>query len=105
MSLPIAIIDAFTSAPFKKGNPAAVCLMEQQPEENWMQQVAEEMNLSETAFLLPREDGKLSHSAGLRQRMRLSYADMRRLQAPIICGRMAMYIEVKRCSSIREADY
>lgn len=59
MSLPIAIIDAFTSAPFK-GNPAAVCLMEQQPEENWMQQVAEEMNLSETAFLLPREDGSYS---------------------------------------------
>ena len=58
MSLPIAIIDAFTSAPFK-GNPAAVCLMEQQPEDNWMQQVAEEMNLSETAFLLQREDGKL----------------------------------------------
>ena len=59
MSLPIAIIDAFTSAPFK-GNPAAVCLMEQEPEENWMQQVAEEMNLSETAFLLPREDGSYS---------------------------------------------
>jgi PhzF family phenazine biosynthesis protein len=59
MSLPIAIIDAFTSEPFK-GNPAAVCLMEQQPEENWMQQVAEEMNLSETAFLLPREDGSYS---------------------------------------------
>ena len=59
MSLPISIIDAFTSAPFK-GNPAAVFLIEREQEESWMQQVAEEMNLSETAFLLPREDGSYS---------------------------------------------
>ncbi|BBH19361.1 isomerase [Paenibacillus baekrokdamisoli] len=56
MSIPIAIIDAFASGPFK-GNPAAVCLLEHEPNELWMQQVAEEMNLSETAFLLAREDG------------------------------------------------
>lgn len=59
MSLPIAIIDAFASAPFK-GNPAAVCLLEQEAGKQWMQQVAEEMNLSETAFLLPLEDGSYS---------------------------------------------
>ena len=51
-------IDAFTAQPFR-GNPAAVCLLDRQREDAWMQNVATEMNLSETAFLLPREDGFL----------------------------------------------
>lgn len=51
-------IDAFTSKPFR-GNPAAVCLLDREREEAWMQSVAAEMNLSETAFLLPREGGFL----------------------------------------------
>src|SRR5215213_4634106 len=51
-------IDAFTSHPFR-GNPAAVCLLDHEREDGWMQSVAAEMNLSETAFLLPREDGFL----------------------------------------------
>ena len=45
-------IDAFTSQPFR-GNPAAVCLLEGERDAQWMQDVAAEMNLSETAFLLP----------------------------------------------------
>lgn len=49
-------IDAFASAPFK-GNPAAVCLLDRERDDGWMQSVSAEMNLSETAFLLPREDG------------------------------------------------
>lgn len=49
-------IDAFTSEAFR-GNPAAVCLLGSEPDERWMQNVAMEMNLSETAFVLPREDG------------------------------------------------
>jgi PhzF family phenazine biosynthesis protein len=49
-------IDAFTSHAFR-GNPAAVCLLAEERDEGWMQRVAEEMNLSETAFLLPRENG------------------------------------------------
>jgi PhzF family phenazine biosynthesis protein len=49
-------IDAFTSEAFR-GNPAAVCLLEEERDAAWMQNVAMEMNLSETAFLLPREDG------------------------------------------------
>jgi PhzF family phenazine biosynthesis protein len=49
-------IDAFTSEPFR-GNPAAVCLLDREREDVWMQNVASEMNLSETAFLLRREDG------------------------------------------------
>ena len=43
-------VDAFSAQPFK-GNPAAVCLLEGPGEEQWMQQVAKEMNLSETAFI------------------------------------------------------
>src|SRR5579863_448376 len=54
MGLPIVQIDAFTERPFA-GNPAAVCLLDQPVEDSWMQLVAREMNLSETAFLLPRD--------------------------------------------------
>jgi PhzF family phenazine biosynthesis protein len=45
-------VDAFTSRPFS-GNPAAVCPLDQPRSEEWMRDVAAEMNLSETAFLLP----------------------------------------------------
>ncbi|MDQ4105161.1 MAG: PhzF family phenazine biosynthesis protein [Actinomycetota bacterium] len=50
----IRIIDAFADRPFS-GNPAAVCLLDAYawPDEVWMQQVASEMNLSETAFAHP----------------------------------------------------
>jgi PhzF family phenazine biosynthesis protein len=54
MGLAITQIDAFTHRPFA-GNPAAVCLLGEPPEDSWMQLVAREMNLSETAFLLPRD--------------------------------------------------
>lgn len=53
---PIYIVDAFTAEPFR-GNPAAVCVLEQAREEGWMQNVAAEMNLSETAFALPENGG------------------------------------------------
>jgi PhzF family phenazine biosynthesis protein len=49
-------VDAFTDVPFK-GNPAAVCLLGGPEPETWMQSLAAEMNLSETAFLLPEGDG------------------------------------------------
>lgn len=45
-------VDAFTTRPFS-GNPAGVCILEQEAAEDWMQAVAAEMNLSETAFLVP----------------------------------------------------
>jgi PhzF family phenazine biosynthesis protein len=50
----IRVIDAFTDRPFA-GNPAAVCLLDTDrwPDEGWMQQVAAEMNLAETAFAHP----------------------------------------------------
>ena len=56
MSQSIVQVDAFTSEPFA-GNPAAVCVLERPAEPAWMLNVAREMNLAETAFLVPRPDG------------------------------------------------
>lgn len=53
MSTPFYQVDAFTDRPFS-GNPAAICLPESPAETDWMQAVAAEMNLSETAFLVQR---------------------------------------------------
>ena len=50
MRIPIHQIDAFTSVPFQ-GNPAAVCFLPSPVPDAWMQSLAAEMNLSETAFL------------------------------------------------------
>lgn len=50
--VPIYIVDAFTDTPFA-GNPAGVCLLVEPADERWMQQVAAELNLSETAFVRP----------------------------------------------------
>lgn len=50
MRLAIATVDSFTNRPFA-GNPAAVVLMEQDLNATQMQQIALEMNLSETAFV------------------------------------------------------
>lgn len=49
-------IDAFTDRPFA-GNPAAVCVLPVPRDAGWMQQVASEMNLAETAFLVRRAEG------------------------------------------------
>jgi PhzF family phenazine biosynthesis protein len=49
-------VDAFTDRPFA-GNPAAVCLLPSPRDSKWMQHVAQEMNLAETAFLVRRHDG------------------------------------------------
>jgi PhzF family phenazine biosynthesis protein len=56
--MPLAIIqvDAFSDKPFA-GNPAAVCVLPAARGETWMQNVAREMNLSETAFLVRQGDG------------------------------------------------
>ncbi len=48
-------VDAFTSTPFA-GNPAAVCVMPDPADERWMRDVAREMNLPETAFLVKYDD-------------------------------------------------
>ncbi len=56
MSIRIYQVDAFTEKPFQ-GNPAAVVILEQAQTPQWMQLVAREMNLSETAFVYPQPDG------------------------------------------------
>ncbi len=48
-------VDAFTSRPFR-GNPAAVCLLNRPAPASWMQNLAQEMNLSETAFLVTQPE-------------------------------------------------
>jgi PhzF family phenazine biosynthesis protein len=49
MGIRISQVDAFTERPFA-GNPAAVCVLSEPADDRWMQDVAAEMNLSETAF-------------------------------------------------------
>ena len=56
MPIPLYQVDAFTNQPFK-GNPAGVCLLDKPAGDTWMQALAAEMNLSETAFLLPEDGG------------------------------------------------
>jgi PhzF family phenazine biosynthesis protein len=56
MGLPIFHVDAFADRPFR-GNPAAVCILAEPREDPWLQDLAAEMNLSETAFLLKEGEG------------------------------------------------
>ncbi len=48
-------VDAFTAEPFK-GNPAGVCILQKEVSKKWMQNIAVEMNLSETAFIAKSDD-------------------------------------------------
>ena len=56
MKAKIFQVDAFTDRPFR-GNPAGVCLLENARSDSWMQDIAVEMNVSETAFLLEIQEG------------------------------------------------
>jgi PhzF family phenazine biosynthesis protein len=56
MAIPIYHVDAFAAKPFE-GNPAAVCLLREDRPATWMQSLAAEMNLSETAYVRPMDDG------------------------------------------------
>lgn len=56
MNQKITQVDAFTNVAFQ-GNPAAVCVLETPRSDDWMQKVAQEMNLSETAFLIKENNG------------------------------------------------
>jgi PhzF family phenazine biosynthesis protein len=55
VAIAIIQVDSFTDRPFA-GNPAAVCLLARARDERWMQDVAREMNLSETAFLVQKDE-------------------------------------------------
>ncbi len=61
MSTPLIWVDAFTDTPFA-GNPAAICLLDAPANEAWMQHLACELGLAETAYLVPQGD----HEYGLR---------------------------------------
>lgn len=68
MKLPIFVADAFTAKAFR-GNPAAVCLLEDKLDEDMHQKIAREMNLSETAFIRkldPTDNFTQSSRFGLR---------------------------------------
>ncbi|XP_061857821.1 phenazine biosynthesis-like domain-containing protein isoform X2 [Colius striatus] len=68
MQIPVFMVDTFVNRPFS-GNPAAVCLLENDLDENLHQKIATEMNLSETAFirkLHPGDDFTKSSRFGLR---------------------------------------
>ena len=55
MAIRIVTVDAFTNVPFA-GNPAAVCVLPEWRPDEWLRYVAREMNLSDTAFLVRRDD-------------------------------------------------
>jgi len=55
-NLPLYRVDAYTDSPFS-GNPAAICLLNCERDTDWMQTVAAEMNLSETAFQASKRGG------------------------------------------------
>ncbi|KAK2896669.1 hypothetical protein Q8A67_011157 [Cirrhinus molitorella] len=67
MEIPIFTVDSFTNIPFK-GNPAAVCLIENELRDDLCQSIAAEMNISETAFITRRNSMDFSSGArfGLR---------------------------------------
>src|SRR4051812_12287127 len=56
MGLPLCLVDAFTERPFA-GNPAAVCFLDEPANVDWMQDLAREMKVSDTAFLVKESDG------------------------------------------------
>ncbi|XP_020336457.1 phenazine biosynthesis-like domain-containing protein 2 [Oncorhynchus kisutch] len=68
MEIPVFTVDAFTNFPFK-GNPAAVCLLLHELQDDMYQNIAAEMNLSETAFII-RLNSKDDFSSGARFRLR-----------------------------------
>ncbi|KAK8541488.1 hypothetical protein V6N13_137903 [Hibiscus sabdariffa] len=66
MAVKYYVVDAFTDSAFK-GNPAAVCFLEEDRDEQWLQAVAAEFNLSETAYLT-RTNGSDSQTPRFRLR-------------------------------------
>ena len=55
-TIPYLLVDAFSDRPFS-GNPAVVCILPEWKDDPWLQNVASEMNQSETAFLVQNVNG------------------------------------------------
>lgn len=92
MKIPIYHVDAFAVEPFR-GNPAAVCLLQSERSAEWMQNVAAEMALSETAFLMPRGEGY--HLRWFTPEMKWTFADMPHWQARISSMNLASMSRMK----------
>ncbi|KAF2325145.1 hypothetical protein GH714_024644 [Hevea brasiliensis] len=77
-------VDAFTDSAFK-GNPAAVCLLEEEKDENWLQGVATEFKLSETCYLTPIADsGTVNSNPKFRLRWFTPVAEVK------LCGHVTL---------------
>ena len=87
MGLRIVQVDAFTDTPFA-GNPAAVCVLPKPREGQWMQHVAREMNLSETAFCADAQ--MVLICAGLPRLSKFPSVAMPRWPVRTSSGRMAI---------------
>ena len=94
-------IDAFTDKPFR-GNPAAVCILTRHHDDAWMQNVAREMNLSETAFLEEKE--MVIIYGGSHRPWRWTSADMPPSPVLMPYGKEGITIPKNRSAFIREAD-
>jgi predicted PhzF superfamily epimerase YddE/YHI9 len=57
VTVPLRWVDAFSNGPFT-GNPAGVCVVDEAPPETWMQQLAFELGIAETAFVVARGGGE-----------------------------------------------
>jgi len=80
VSIPLIQVDAFASEPFG-GNPAAVCVLPAARDAGWMQHVAAEMNLSETAFLVRRPAEASAKAEATVRNARPDFAALRALPA------------------------
>ena len=100
--LTITQVDAFTSEPFG-GNPAAVCVLDEPRSERWMQLVAREMNVSETAFVV-RGDEAYGYG-GSHHPSKSICAGTRRSPAHMCCGRRASNPRIDPRGSRLEAGF
>lgn len=65
MSRQVFVVNAFADGPFT-GNPAGVCVLEEDVTDAWMQSVAAQLNVSETAFIRPLDHGEGGHHWAIR---------------------------------------
>ena len=95
MSQRIVFVDSFTNRAFA-GNPAAVCLLGSPASDRWMQHVAAEMNLSETAFVHPDLEQGVYRLRWLRPALRSIFAATPRWRRPMSCGRKSFWVQRTR---------
>jgi len=101
MKIPIYQVDAFTSEVFL-GNPAAVCILDSWIDDNILQSIAAENNLSETAFLVRMTMGLISD--GSLQRLKLRFAGTQHWRAPLSFSSAKIGWERKSASVREKAD-